>query len=111
MTHKQRPTYNITGNEQRVSLEVVGATCELVRGRGSPHGLHVCLIPPSVNSVPVVPPQACVVEVLEGERGKWERCEWERRAMFAEDEVSAGKETNTCLTGRALESGEHPSAN
>lgn len=105
-THKQSPTYDSTRNDQFVSLEVVDATCWLVRRRGFLRGLCVSLMPSSANYISVVPPQACVVEVLEGERRKWERCEWERRAMFAEDEVSVDKEMNTCFLGGALESEE-----
>lgn len=33
-------------------------------------------------------PQACAVEVLDGERQTWEKREGERRGMFAQDEVN-----------------------
>ena len=53
----------------------------------------MAIVKPAGNdSVSVFVFQASVVEVLEGERRKWEACEWERRGMFSEDEVRPDSE-------------------
>ena len=89
-TCRKRTTSFLWGRAHHLSV---------VRGPGFLYGLLVSLLYSSANSGSVFPLQACVVEVLEGERRKWERCEWERRAMFTEDEVSLDKETMSCVGG------------